>query len=499
MLRAILFSLSLSLATAGPALAAEIEEADALTDGYFKAFPSETMEGLTMPGQPFSFANHRHIRVSGDIMPGDVERLAALLGPRDPFALIVISFDSLGGDYRVGLALADVITKSRAATFVGPDDTCLSACGLAFLGGTEELIRGVVNRPNRYVHTQARLGFHAPFNTTYPTLPTVNDQTMRFVADLFYGQAREAIRLLQSRIRPLSLNPDFVFEMLGKGPDEFLFIDRYREASQNQITVLTDRTRRPAQMGATAAKLACGFMLEAAISPAEGFTDVIASGNWTDIADSQVLANASWPPAGVAVEEVGSGRATFTIETILAGRGPFTCIITNARDGIWRGSLAGDVPTVPGRMGVQMDVTRGGDFELSDFTVLGSYLPWSAMGADDLIISGPEQALYEQVPESLRRDEGPSFDCGGTLDPAAQIICRFPRLAQADATMVAIYLAKRDEGVDSLLDGQRAWLRERDAFCRPQATSLEDPFELTLTGYCLLESTLARVSALLRL
>lgn len=499
MLRHFSIALSFWLALVSSSNAADVEEALPLTETYVTVFSSENMEGLLLPGQPADFSTHRHIRVTGKIEPGDAKKLTDLLPPGDPFTLNVISFDSPGGDYREGLAMADVIHRRRAATFVGPRDTCLSACGLAFLGGTDEVVRQVLSRPNRYIHTDAQLGFHAPFNTTYPVLPTINDQTAQFIADLFYGQAREAIRLLQSRIAPLSLNPDFVFDMLGKGPEEFLFVDRQREAYRNQITVVADRLDRPNQLSATAAKLACGYMLEAAVSPAEGFSDVIPPGNWTDIADPEVISNANWFPTDISVEDLGDGLATFNVSTLLAGRGPFTCTLTNAGDRVWRGSLQGDVPTVPGRMGGQMDVTRGAPFELNAYSVLGSHLPWTAMGDDDLLITGSAELLYARVPDDLRRSDGPSFDCVGSLDPAAEIICRFPRLAIADATMVAIYLDKRAAGATGLRDSQRAWLLDRDATCRPQWTSQDDPFELTLTGYCLLESTLSRINALLQL
>lgn len=497
--RACLVTLLLSLAFVDRSNAAVVDDAPPLKEIFVTVFASENMEGLLLPGHPTDFSGHRHIRVTGKIEPGDAQKLSDLLTHRDPFTLTIISFDSPGGDYREGLGMADVIHDRRAATFVGPGDSCLSACGLAFLGGTEEVIRQVLYRPNRYIHTDAQLGFHAPFNTSYPVLPTLNDQTAQFIADLFYGQAREAIRLLQSRIAPLSLNSDFVFDMLGKGPKEFLFVDRQREAYQNQITVVSDELKRPHHLSATAAKLACGYMLEAAISPAEGFSDVIRSGNWTDIADPEVLSNSNRFPTDVSIKDLGDGLATFTVSTLLAGRGPFTCTLTNASDRVWRGNLQGDIPTVPGRMGDQMDVTRGATFVLDGYSVLGSYLPWSAMGADDLMITGSEDELYVRVPGDLRQSDGPSFDCGGSLDPAAEIICRFPRLAIADATMVAVYLAKREAGASGLRDSQRAWLRDRDATCRPQWTSQEDSFELTLTGYCLLESTLSRINALLQL
>lgn len=481
---------------AGAGQAADIRKAPPLTADYVMPYPSELMDGTVPPGRSFSFANHRHIRIEGRIEPGDAAKLAPLITNNDPFQSVVVTLNSEGGDYQEGLLLADEISRWRSATFVVPGDTCLSACALAFLGGTREVIRRVLQAPDRYVHVDATVGFHAPFNTTYPTLPTVNDQTVQLVADLFYGQAREAIRQLQARIRPLELNTNFVFDMLGKGTGEFLYLDRYREVLQNQITVLADRAARPRQMSATAAKLACGFLIEAAVSPAEGFGDVIVPGNWTDIADPDVLANPGFFPTEVAVSDNGAGQATFMVETLLAGRGPFTCTISNAGDGVWRGDLSGNVPTVAGRMGTDTDITRAGAVPLNNHALLGPYLPWTAMGADDLLVTGSDALLFANVPEALRRADGPSFDCSGTLDPAAEIICRFPVLSRADATMVELYLTKRAENIRGLRDSQRAWISERNALCRPDWTNQADPFELTLTGYCLMESTMTRIGQL---
>lgn len=476
--------------------AANIEMAPAIEGDFVMPFPWETMEGVVPQGQPQSFADYKHIRISGEIAPGDADRLTEVLATIDPFDRTVVTFDSPGGDYREGLQLADTLQARNVSTYVGAGDTCLSACALAFLGGREEVMRRILFAPRRFVHVDGTLGFHAPFNTSYPAIPTLNDDTMRLVADLFYAQAREAIRALQTRIDPLDISSDFVFDLLGKGPDEFLYIDRYREATQNQIFVLADGLTRPKQLGATGARLACAYALDIALAPATGFGDSMARGGWSDVASSNFLQRPLSFGDEITVSDDGNGNAVFVVKALVAGRGEFTCPVGNGNDGVWRIELDGGLPTVSTRMGHNADITRGGSYELNTINILGTMLPWTALGQEDLLITGGGD-IFALVPEDLRRADGPSFNCGAELDPAAEIICRFPILARADATMVAVYLKKREEGAANVRDVQRAWVARRNALCRPEWVDQSDPTELTLGGYCLLEYTMAQIQTLL--
>ena len=476
-----------------PLHAANIELAPAIEGEFVMPFPFETMEGLLPPGQPQSFKDHKHIRVSGDIALGDADRLIEVLATLDPFDPTVVSFDSPGGDYREGLQLADILQARNVSTYVDAGDTCLSACALAFLGGRQEVIRRILYAPRRFVHMDATLGFHAPFNTSYPAIPTLNDQTMRLVADLFYGQAREAIRALQTRTKSLEISSDFVFDLLGKGPEEFLYIDRYREAAQNKIYVLADGLSRPQHLGATGARLACALAFDIALS---GFGDSIVPNNWSDVASSSFLQRPLSFGDETTVSDDGNGRPVFLVKAIFAGRGVFTCRVSAGNDGVWRLELNGDLPTEAELLGQAANNAGGGLYDLSNINILGTMLPWSALGQEDLYITG-DSDIFAIVPEELQRADGPSFNCGGELDPAAEIICRFPILARADATMVAVYLKKREEGAANVRNVQREWVARRNALCRPEWVDQTDQTELTLGGYCLLESTMAQIQTLL--
>lgn len=89
------------------------------------------------------------IAVEGQIRPGDdIYFKQALLTVSNP--VVVVSFDSLGGDLRAGMEIGRTIWDHQYRTVV-EHGICASACALAWLAG----------RP-RYAAAEARIGFHAP-------------------------------------------------------------------------------------------------------------------------------------------------------------------------------------------------------------------------------------------------------------------------------------------------------------------------------------------------
>jgi hypothetical protein len=117
-------------------------------------------------------------RLSGDIDQGDVQRLDAALQAygithaQDPWRRIVVSLDSPGGSYHEGLDLALAFRRRGLATVVRRGDQCLSACAIAFLGGTalpkdpnpvgeDDPLPDQL--PERTLEPGAVLGFHAPY------------------------------------------------------------------------------------------------------------------------------------------------------------------------------------------------------------------------------------------------------------------------------------------------------------------------------------------------
>lgn len=128
--------------------------------------------------QSLRFSDERpvpHLRLEGQLTRGDAERMGTLIerytrcagracntwdsGPR-----AVVSLASEGGAYTEGVALAELFRSNIIATVVENGDACLSACAVAFLGGTGFWPTGGVGRYlERLVEPGGELGFHSPY------------------------------------------------------------------------------------------------------------------------------------------------------------------------------------------------------------------------------------------------------------------------------------------------------------------------------------------------
>lgn len=99
--------------------------------------------------------------LSGAIEQGDAARLERAISPSVDGR--VLCLDSPGGDLREGIALFHVIwEKDSVVTRVKSNDTCTSACAIAFLGGSRTVGTGVVRSRQSVVEPGSVLGFHSP-------------------------------------------------------------------------------------------------------------------------------------------------------------------------------------------------------------------------------------------------------------------------------------------------------------------------------------------------
>lgn len=171
------------------------------------------------------------ITATGDIVPGDAEAIAKLITLefkqehrllRD---LVTVNLHSRGGSLIGGIRLGYALRELGVHTNVGPAQSCLSACALAFLGGQARTVDG-------------QLGVHAaglkPNSTT-------SSQT----------QLMDTIQALGA------ITTSYVHEMTGSSEVALLAL----ATSNNKVAVLTDAelvsmraitvARRPSQYGQT--------------------------------------------------------------------------------------------------------------------------------------------------------------------------------------------------------------------------------------------------------
>ena len=166
-----------------------------------------------------------HAVMDGPITPGDVNRLRAVLpgdGSDAGYAMtpVTLCLNSPGGSFTEGLAIARYLRQTGIGTHVAAGDECLSACALAFLGGTTLWFEDeLVSFTTRTLHPLARLGFHAPQLELTPGQYTESDVTRAF------GVALEATAEIFRRRGELGITEAFALDFLARSGEDFLMID----------------------------------------------------------------------------------------------------------------------------------------------------------------------------------------------------------------------------------------------------------------------------------
>lgn len=502
----------LAAAFAAPVNAAEIFRAEPITGTFVRAFDEPAFGDATPAGSPVDFTSRPHFRIEGRIVPGDADKLVELLREELPDPNfdwsndVVVSLNSVGGDFFEGLALADALRGFAVSTFVGPGDQCLSSCAIAFMGGSVINIRRTAPVPSRYVHDHALVGFHAPFSELpsaiqLPEGTPLSAPLMAQITRQFYGQAQAAINEITRRMSNWQLSPDFVFDMLTKETveddarpvgEQFILIDTFAKARQTSSTFLTTQLIYPETIGYLDAQGACDYLM------------MRSTGNWYSFLigpNAEYFRTPDVITEAVAEPYMEGGELKFgpprtsgtrfpTLDNLngmlrlIPGNDPdafyFTvpntqgfgisqCSVFRFDDGRWYAKTFNENVHHPANDGVYMG-NKVLDFTdpvpVSLHMAAGPNGRWRG-GAEVVWTSEPPDDLQGQYPEEIGSITEASFDCNGALDPAAEVICEYPALQAADGRMVALFRLAREKDPDGVLASQRHWVATRDRACRP--------------------------------
>lgn len=178
------------------------------------------------------------IRLSGPLRPGDAEKMRAVLvrlkaqtkaapdGTR-PGPLATVELSSLGGDLNEGLNIGYLFRDFEVATVVRRTDICLSACALAFLGGTSRIEDGERSIDQR-LEIGGKLGFHTFYlNASSALAPTAVDPVSS--RQQGFREARGATAALVRYAADLGIDPKFVATMMAKPAEELTYINSTEE------------------------------------------------------------------------------------------------------------------------------------------------------------------------------------------------------------------------------------------------------------------------------
>jgi hypothetical protein len=182
-----------------------------------------TTTSVDAPGAPARVAHE--IRATGSFERGDTDQLAAILqgikgrgGTRPGDPLAVIAFDSRGGVLEEGMRMGRLLRQHGAATLVRTGNRCLSACALAFLGGSKLGSSGA--EPSRWLEIGGQLGFHAFYAARDVDARDASTSRARGVTE---GRAMSAVII--SYVIEMGIEPAVVLRALVRPPDEMTFVE----------------------------------------------------------------------------------------------------------------------------------------------------------------------------------------------------------------------------------------------------------------------------------
>ena len=190
-----------------------------------------TLDTKSIPGlTPKAPLVAHTLRISGPFGQGDGDKLRVMLAglkaktartAGQPLATAELS--SSGGDLFEGLKVGYLFREFEVATLVRKGDVCLSACAMAFLGGTASR-QPPTPLPSRTIEIGGQVGFHNfTLDATVVQNETKGDATAGIARG--FGLGRAGASALIRYAADLGVDPGFIAQLLARPPDTWLYID----------------------------------------------------------------------------------------------------------------------------------------------------------------------------------------------------------------------------------------------------------------------------------
>ena len=190
-----------------------------------------SVDSKTVPGLTARSAIVSHtIRLSGPIEQGDADKLRVILArlrttspamPNRPLATIELS--SSGGDVYEGIKIGYLLREYSVAAVVRAKDLCLSACALAFLGGTSSR-SGPIFVPSRSIEIGGQVGFHNFFlNADSDQIPSARSSQEGMAMGFNIG--RGGASLLVRYAATMGIDTSFIARLLARPTEQWEYID----------------------------------------------------------------------------------------------------------------------------------------------------------------------------------------------------------------------------------------------------------------------------------
>ena len=169
------------------------------------------------------------IALSGVIAKGDAAKLGGLIDEvcrtrecdyQNTAAMLTL--DSPGGTFTEGIAIARLMREKSVAAIVEDGSVCLSACALAWLGGSSfHATGGVGSYVDRYVEPGSRIGFHSPYISPAAIAALPAEERL----DTQASGLRLGISTLVRFLADFNVDPLVIDRIVAMGPDDVMAIE----------------------------------------------------------------------------------------------------------------------------------------------------------------------------------------------------------------------------------------------------------------------------------
>ncbi len=189
-----------------------------------------TVESTSIPGlTPKSAIVSHTLRFTGLIEMPDADKLRAELSkirartPRGDGPMATIEFSSKGGDLLEGIKIGYLLREFDVASLVRKEDMCLSACALAFLGGTQSRHQPAAI-PNRRIAIGGKVGFHNfTINVGHVQAETKGDAAAGI--NRSFNLARAGAAQMMRFVTDMGIEPTFIAQLVGLPPERWQYVD----------------------------------------------------------------------------------------------------------------------------------------------------------------------------------------------------------------------------------------------------------------------------------
>lgn len=153
-----------------------------------------------------------------------------------------ICLNSSGGNFYEALEIYDILVELGLGTVVGPNDTCLSACSIIFLGGRSEYFTTMggnrIFDTDRTMYASATLGFHAPSLF----IPESAQQNLEVPLSAVVRSYDDAVRLNSELILRLNENElPILKKILSTPASEMYYVDTVEKTLSLDVEIAAIR------------------------------------------------------------------------------------------------------------------------------------------------------------------------------------------------------------------------------------------------------------------